>query len=99
MPIYEYECKACGHYMEAVQKISEPPLLKCPECNKRKLIKLVSSPSFKLKGTGWYETDFKHKGKKPEKKAETAETNDTKKTSDKTEKQNDKPKKAEKRDT
>jgi putative FmdB family regulatory protein len=59
MPIYEYECQACGHQLEALQKVSERPLKKCPECGKPKLIKLMSAPSFRLKGGGWYETDFK----------------------------------------
>ncbi|MGE5625236.1 MAG: FmdB family zinc ribbon protein [Bacillota bacterium] len=63
MPIYEYECQACGHAFEALQKVSDAPLRKCPECGKPKLRKLVSAPSFRLKGGGWYETDFKS-GKK-----------------------------------
>ncbi|HET7307261.1 MAG TPA: zinc ribbon domain-containing protein [Gammaproteobacteria bacterium] len=64
MPIYEYECQACGHEMEAWQKISDEPLRKCPECGKMKLQKLVSAAGFRLKGGGWYETDFKTSGKK-----------------------------------
>ena len=59
MPIYEYECQACGHQLEAIQKVSAKPLKKCPECGKPKLKKLMSAPSFRLKGGGWYETDFK----------------------------------------
>jgi putative FmdB family regulatory protein len=59
MPFYEYECKACGAHHEAMQKISDPPLKKCPECGKSRLVKLVSAPVFRLKGGGWYETDFK----------------------------------------
>lgn len=59
MPIYEYECQACGHQFEALQKVSDAPLRKCPECGKPKLRKLMSAPSFRLKGGGWYETDFK----------------------------------------
>ncbi|HLW74924.1 MAG TPA: zinc ribbon domain-containing protein [Gammaproteobacteria bacterium] len=59
MPIYEYECQACGHQFEALQKVSDAPLKKCPECGKPKLRKLMSAPSFRLKGGGWYETDFK----------------------------------------
>lgn len=59
MPIYEYQCEACEAVHEALQKISEPLLKKCPECGKSKLKKLVSAPSFRLSGTGWYETDFK----------------------------------------
>ncbi|HET8551641.1 MAG TPA: zinc ribbon domain-containing protein [Gammaproteobacteria bacterium] len=64
MPIYEYECRACGHEMEAWQKISDEPLRKCPACGKMKLQKLVSAAGFRLKGGGWYETDFKTSGKK-----------------------------------
>ena len=59
MPIYEYVCGACGHEMEVLQKISDAPLRKCPECGKASLRKLISAPSFRLKGGGWYETDFK----------------------------------------
>ncbi|MFI4920219.1 MAG: FmdB family zinc ribbon protein [Gammaproteobacteria bacterium] len=59
MPIYEYECQACGHQLEALQKVSDGPLRKCPECGKSRLRKLISAPSFRLKGGGWYETDFK----------------------------------------
>ena len=59
MPFYEYECAQCGHYAEVMRKISDPPLRKCPACNKQALRKLVSAPVFRLKGSGWYETDFK----------------------------------------
>ncbi|HSN17152.1 MAG TPA: zinc ribbon domain-containing protein [Gammaproteobacteria bacterium] len=64
MPIYEYQCQACGHQLEMLQKVSDAPLKKCPECGKLKLQKLVSAPSFRLKGGGWYETDFKSGNKK-----------------------------------
>ena len=59
MPFYEYECQACKYYIEVMQKITDAPLTKCPSCGKRKLRKLVSAPVFRLKGAGWYETDFK----------------------------------------
>ncbi len=59
MPIYEYECEDCGHHLDALQKISEPVLVNCPACRKDGLKKLVSAPRFRLKGSGWYETDFK----------------------------------------
>lgn len=59
MPIYEYICQACGHAHEALQKMSDDPLLDCPECNQPELKKKISAAGFKLKGTGWYETDFK----------------------------------------
>jgi putative FmdB family regulatory protein len=64
MPIYEYQCKACGAALEKLQKISEPLLVECPECGHPALVKQVSAPSFRLKGTGWYETDFKTGKKK-----------------------------------
>jgi putative FmdB family regulatory protein len=59
MPFYEYECSNCRFYVEVLQKISEQPLRKCPSCGKSSLKKLVSAPVFRLKGSGWYETDFK----------------------------------------
>jgi putative FmdB family regulatory protein len=59
MPFYEYECSACKFYVEALQKISDEPLKQCPSCKKRRLKRLVSAPVFRLKGGGWYETDFK----------------------------------------
>jgi putative FmdB family regulatory protein len=59
MPIYEYACKHCEHTLDALQKISDEPLVDCPECGKPALRKLVSAPRFRLKGAGWYETDFK----------------------------------------
>lgn len=82
MPIYEYQCQACDHRLEALQRISEPPLATCPECG-GELRKLVSAPAFQFKGSGWYVTDYarkdgEKKGKeaaspdKPEKKEEKA---------------------------
>jgi putative FmdB family regulatory protein len=59
MPFYEYECASCRFYSEVMQKISDPPLKKCPSCGRNTLKKLVSAPIFRLKGGGWYETDFK----------------------------------------
>ncbi len=59
MPFYEYECGRCRYYLEVMQKISDAPLKKCPSCGKNALKKLVSAPVFRLKGSGWYETDFK----------------------------------------
>lgn len=59
MPIYEYQCKECGHRLEAIQKFSDAPLIDCPACQQAGLTKQVSAPSFRLKGSGWYETDFK----------------------------------------
>jgi putative FmdB family regulatory protein len=59
MPFYEYQCRACGVQVEVMQKISDAPLKKCPECGKSQLTRLISAPVFRLKGGGWYETDFK----------------------------------------
>ena len=59
MPFYEYQCKNCGHTLEAMQKINDSPLKKCPHCGKSQLTRLMSAPVFRLKGGGWYETDFK----------------------------------------
>ena len=69
MPIYEYVCDQCGRDLETLQKITEEPLIHCPECGEAALRKKVSAAAFRLKGTGWYETDFKDGGK--EKKKET----------------------------
>jgi putative FmdB family regulatory protein len=59
MPFYEYECGNCKFYSEVLQKISEAPLRKCPSCGKNAFKRLISAPVFRLKGSGWYETDFK----------------------------------------
>ena len=81
MPIYEYECKDCGHQFETIRKISDGPPDACPSCGTNALQKLVSKAAFRLKGTGWYETDFKNK--KSDKKsgdAGDAASKDTKST-------------------
>lgn len=62
MPFYEYECSSCKFYVEVLQKIADDPLRKCPSCKKQSMKKLVSAPVFRLKGSGWYETDFKADG-------------------------------------
>jgi putative FmdB family regulatory protein len=82
MPFYEYECSNCKFYVEVLQKISDEPLRDCPSCKKPQLKKLVSAPVFRLKGAGWYETDFKgdnedkrnlaDREEAPEKAADTA---------------------------
>ncbi|MCK0768596.1 FmdB family zinc ribbon protein [Chromohalobacter canadensis] len=59
MPIYEYECKACGHRLEKLQKVSAAVLTDCPSCERAELSRLVSAAGFRLAGGGWYETDFK----------------------------------------
>lgn len=76
MPIYQYQCDECGHRFDALQKMSDPVLQDCPECQRPALKKQVTAAAFKLKGTGWYETDFKNSGK-PAKKTGS----DDKKTS------------------
>ena len=64
MPIYEYRCESCGHELEAIQKFSDAPLTECPSCETSSLKKLISAAAFRLKGGGWYETDFKQSDKK-----------------------------------
>jgi len=59
VPIYEYACRNCDHTLDALQKISDDPLTECPECGEPALKRLLSAPRFRLKGEGWYETDFK----------------------------------------
>jgi putative FmdB family regulatory protein len=82
MPIYEYQCTACGHQLEAIQKFSDEPLKECPECHRPDLQKLVSTSAFHLKGGGWYVTDIRDKDKKkPE--SSTDKTTETKPSADK----------------
>lgn len=64
MPIYEYQCESCSHRLEKIQKMADEPLKDCPECETPTLKKLVSAAAFRLKGGGWYETDFKTGAKK-----------------------------------
>jgi putative FmdB family regulatory protein len=64
MPIYEYQCQECSHLFDALQKMSDEPLTDCPDCGEPALRKLMSAPNFRLKGGGWYETDFKDKDKR-----------------------------------
>ena len=64
MPIYEYDCTDCGHSIEKLQKLSDPPLLDCPVCGAAALKKRISAAGFRLSGAGWYETDFKGSNKK-----------------------------------
>jgi len=64
MPFYEYECPHCGYHDEVLQQINDAPLKKCPNCGKKGLRKLMSAPVFRLKGSGWYETDFKSENKR-----------------------------------
>lgn len=71
MPIYEYKCPACGHQKDMIRKISDPDPV-CPECNEQTMVKQVTAAAFRLKGTGWYETDFKNSGSGSGKDAEQA---------------------------
>ncbi|MDX1496230.1 MAG: zinc ribbon domain-containing protein [Salinisphaeraceae bacterium] len=64
MPIYEYVCRECGEELERLQRMSDAPLTDCPACGQAALAKKVSAAGFRLKGSGWYETDFKSSGKK-----------------------------------
>jgi putative FmdB family regulatory protein len=93
MPIYEYRCGACGYQKEFLQRLSDKPLTKCPECGKRTFNKLVTAAGFHLKGTGWYATDFKNSGAKPAAKQDKSQSkqdkSDTKQ--DKPEIKQDKP--------
>ncbi len=85
MPIYAYQCKSCEHEFDALQKISDDPLKTCPECSEESLKKMLTAPAFQLKGTGWYETDFKDKnaqGKKDSSTNSTSSKKDDKTSSD-----------------
>ncbi len=64
MPIYEYRCQACGGELEKLQRMSDAPLTDCPACGKPELKRLISAAGFRLKGGGWYETDFKQGSKR-----------------------------------
>jgi len=70
MPIYEYECRACGHGFEEIQKISDPPRRRCPECGKPKAERLISRTSFQLKGDGWFSSGYSKKPKQEKKAAD-----------------------------
>lgn len=83
MPLYEYRCAACGHELEAMQKMSDAPLTECPACGAPTLKKKISAAAFRLKGGGWYETDFKggkqknlHDSGKPDSSAEAKKESD-----------------------
>ena len=72
MPIYAYQCQGCGHKLEKIQRISDAPLTDCPQCNQASLKKQITAASFKLTGTGWYETDFKNKSTDKSKSGENS---------------------------
>jgi len=77
MPIYEYRCQSCDHELEVLQKLSDPELRECPSCGRPELKKLISAVGFRLKGSGWYETDFKRGNQKNLAKSETAGSGDS----------------------
>ena len=79
MPLYEYECDACGHRFEVIQKFSDSPIEQCPKCGSS-VHKLMSSPAFQFKGSGWYVTDYARKDKETSDTKETKDTKDTKET-------------------
>jgi putative FmdB family regulatory protein len=84
MPIYEYRCAKCGYQKEYLQRLSDAPLTKCPECGKKTFNKMVTAAGFQLKGTGWYATDFKNsggKGKTKEKSGDGAKESSAKESS------------------
>jgi len=81
MPIYEYACASCDHHLESLQKMSEDPLVFCPECGEESLRKKVSAAAYVLKGSGWYETDFKNSGKEKPKDAKAGDGQPASKTS------------------
>ena len=92
MPIYEYQCEACGYKFEKLQKISDDPLKVCPSCGASKLSKLVSAAAFRLKGGGWYETDFKTSGRRnvsDSEKSKTTDSSEKSSTKESGEKKND----------
>ena len=96
MPIYEYKCSNCEHQFEIIQRFSDNPVETCPACNRKTVKKLVSAPSFRLKGGGWYETDLKtgskknivdtkdEKPKQPKKQTKTTEQSKSKSSDKKT---------------
>ena len=87
MPIYEYRCSGCGHQQEYIQKVNDPQHTQCPACGKETYSKMLSAAGFQLKGSGWYASDFKGGGKKPEeaKPEATAEAKTETKAETKTE--------------
>ena len=85
MPLYEYECQSCHRRFEKIRKFSDPPLEVCPHCGGR-LEKLISSPAFHLKGSGWYATDYARKGEKPASDSAGKDAKDTKDAADKSDK-------------
>lgn len=83
MPIYEYICTSCAHEFETLRKMSDAPLSICPACDKSALKKKISAPSFRLSGSGWYETDFKSDKQKNLTNSESSDKDTPKKAADK----------------
>ncbi|WP_218813456.1 FmdB family zinc ribbon protein [Rickettsiella endosymbiont of Dermanyssus gallinae] len=83
MPIYEYQCTACGHHFDTIQSFKDEALTNCPVCGEETLKKLISAPAFHLKGTGWYVTDFKNQAKPNTESQENKEAVSTKKKTEK----------------
>ena len=88
MPLYEYRCESCEHQFETIQKFSDPHVSVCPKCGGGPVVKLISSPAFTFKGTGFYITDYarKDQGKGDQDKAEKADKSDKSEKSDKSDK-------------
>jgi putative FmdB family regulatory protein len=84
MPLYDYLCSHCEHQDDVLVKLSDDPLLNCPVCKNTTFEKQVSAPHFKLKGSGWYETDFKNKPKPEDSKKDNEKTSNIAKTKTKT---------------
>ena len=78
MPLYEYECTACGHRFELIQKFSDAAIEQCPNCGELRVKKLLSSPAIQFKGTGWYITDYAKKGETKESLKESKESRESK---------------------
>lgn len=74
MPIYEYECTSCHHHFDLMQKIGDEPTKQCPQCFQNSAVRQISAAGFQLKGSGWYATDFKNKGKPEQKKEATSDS-------------------------
>ena len=96
MPIYEYVCTECAHEFESLQKMSDAPHSDCPACAKPALKKKISAPSFRLSGSGWYETDFKSGNQK---NLTNSDNSAKKTTADSKDKAGDDSKKAPKKDS
>jgi putative FmdB family regulatory protein len=89
MPIYEYRCENCEHELEAIQKMSDAPLTDCPSCGQPKLVKKISAAAFRLKGSGWYETDFKTSDRKKNLAQQESKPGDGKAADNKTDNKTD----------